>query len=224
MRPDALRFLCLALFAVFAAGCIDDPTAVEEEGAPPLSQDEIEFLGLTHLFTALDAQDHVEDSTDLALAQGRVAGSLASGAPALAPRTFDASVSTVVPCAQGGDVDVTASLTGVADEEAGTADLTFTFVLVPELCQEREGDFDVTLFGDPDITVVLELLTEGDGVIDILGSIRGGVGALTDGRVAECAMDLTFAGSETAETGLSLDVQGSVCGRSVTRSVAPDGS
>jgi hypothetical protein len=126
----------------------------------------------------------------------------------------------VVPCAESGDVDVTASLTGVVDEETGTADLTFTFVLVPELCQETEGDFDVTLFGDPDITVVLELLTEGDGVIDLLGSIRGGVGALTGGRVAECQMDLTFAGSEGADGGGTLDVQGEVCGRNVSRSVS----
>jgi hypothetical protein len=212
------RSLPLALAAVLVAGCIDDPTAVEEEGAPPLSQEEIEFLGLTPLFKGLEAQENVEDSTAVDVAAGRVTLPFGLSAIGLAPRTLDEGVSTVVACEGGGDVDVTAQLTGFVDEEAGSADLVFTFVMTPELCQESSNGFDVTLFGDPNITMVLELLTEGDGVIDLEGSITGGIGALTGGRVAECGLDLAYSGSQS-EAGLTLDVQGEVCGRSVSETV-----
>ena len=211
-----LRSVPLALAAVFATACIDDPTAVEEEGAPPLSQEEVEFLGLTHLFTALEAQESVEDSTDLALGAGRVERLTPAARPALAPVTFDNAISTVVPCELGGEMQVDASLGGFVDDETGAADLVFNFVMTPDRCRESDDGFSPTLFGDPNVTVNLEILTEGDGVIDIEGFIRGGIGALIGGRIAECAMDLTFSGSESAEGETTLTVQGEVCGRPVS--------
>ena len=223
-RSRLLASLPLALVAVLAGGCIDDPTAVEEEGAPPLSQEEIEFLGLTPLFHALEAQENVEDSTAVDVAAGRILRPLAMAVPSLAPTTFDESVSTVVPCAEGGDVDVSATLTGFVDGEAGTADLKFTFVMTPELCAVSDDGFAATLFGDPNITVVFEISTEGDGVIDIEGSMTGGIGALTEGRVAECALDVSFTGSESAEAGTTFDIQGEMCGRPVSTSVGSGGT
>lgn len=212
------RSLPFALAAVFVAGCIDDPTAVEEEGAPPLSEEEIAFLGLTPLLKGLEAQENVEDSTAVDVGAGRV--TLASGLATigLAPRTLDEGVSTVVACDEGGEVGVSARLSGFVDEEIGAADLVLTLVLTPDLCQESSEDSHFTLFGDPNITMVLEILTEGDGVVDLEGTLTGGFGALTGGRVAECALDLAFSGSESAD-GVTLDVQGEVCGRPVSRTV-----
>jgi hypothetical protein len=188
---------------------------VEEEGAPPLSEEEIAFLGLTPLLKGLEAQENVEDSTAVDVGAGRVTLPAGLASIGLAPVSFDESVSTVVACDQGGQVDVSAELSGFIDEEAGAADLVFTFVMTPELCRESTDDFDVTLFGDPNITMVLEFQTDGDGVVDLEGSITGGIGALTEGRVAECFLDLAFSGSESA-AGVTLDVQGEVCGRPVS--------
>ncbi len=218
------RFVPVALAAVFAASCIEDPTLVEEEGAPPLSQEEVEFLGLTALVQSLQAQENVEDSTSVSLGEGQVATSLRSAGPLLAPVTLDLSTSTVVDCALGGDVNVDATLTGEYDDETGAGDVILTVVMTHELCRRSREDFEVTLIGDPNITTVLELFSEGDGVVDIEGMIQGGIGVLTEGPVAECRMDLAFSGTETADEQVSLDLTGEVCGRSVSTSLDRDRS
>ncbi|MEJ2539120.1 MAG: hypothetical protein P8188_03895 [Gemmatimonadota bacterium] len=210
------RIVPVALAAVFATACIDDPTAVEEEGAPPLSQEEIEFLGLAALLHGLEAQENVEDSTAVDVGAGRVTMPFASGVAALAPVSVDRAISTVVSCEGTGEVRVVAGLSGFFDDETGAADLVFTLVMTPDLCGESSDGFEATLYGDPTLTMVLELLTEGDGVVDIEGSLRGGLGALVDGRVAECAIDLAFSGTESAEGGTTLSAEGQVCGRPVS--------
>jgi hypothetical protein len=218
------RFVPVAFAALFAVSCIEDPTLVEEEGAPPLSQEEVEFLGLTALVQALEAQENVEDSTSVSVGEGQVATTLRSGGPARAPVTVDLASSTVVDCELGGDVKVDATLTGEYDDETGAGDVILTVVKTHELCRRSLDDFEVTFIGDPNITTVLELFSEGDGVVDIEGTIQGGFGALTGGRVAECGLDLTFSGVETADGQVSLTLTGEVCGRSISTPVDHDRS
>lgn len=214
---SVVRVVPVAFAALFATACIEDPTLVEEEGAPALSEDEIEFLGLTPLLKALEGAESAEDSAAIALGRGGARPSSGASGPARAPVAFDEMVSTVVPCEGGGDVDVSVELAGTYDDETGAADMVFTMILTPELCQESSNGFDVTLFGDPNITVIVGFITEGDGVLDIEGSFAGGIAALTDGRVAECFLDVSFSGTESETSGTTLDIEGEVCGRSVSR-------
>ena len=183
------RFVPVALAALAAVSCIDDPTAVEEEGAPPLSQEEIEFLGLTALVQSLEAQENIEDSTSVSVGDAQAAGVLRPGGLALAPVTLDLQASTVVDCELGGDVKIDATLTGEYDDETGAGDVVLTVVKTHELCRRNLGEFEMAVIGDPNVTTVLELFSEGDGVVEIDGSIQGGFGVLTAGRVAEGALD-----------------------------------
>lgn len=218
------RVLPAAFATLFAVACIEDPTLVEEEGAPPLSEEEVEFLGLTALVQSLEAQENVEDSTSVSVGAARVASDLGLGGPSLAPVSLDLEASTVVDCELGGDVDVTATLTGEYDDETGAGDVVLTVVQTHELCRRNLEDFEVTIFGDPNVTTVLELFSEGDGAIEIDGSIEGGFAVLTGGRVAECFLDLTFSGGETADGQVSLDLTGQVCGRSISVSAGHERS
>jgi hypothetical protein len=208
------RLSVLLLLPLAFATCIDDPTAVEEEGAPPLSEEEIEFLGLTSLFRSLEAEENVEDSTDVPVAIGTLSPSRHIG-PAAAPVIIDETVQTTVPCGETGVMEVTARLQADADDETGIGSVVFTLVLEPELCQESTDGSDFTLFGDPNITTVIAASSEGDGVLDIEGSMTGGIGVLTGGRVADCPLDVAFAGTESEADGMVLDVEGQVCGRPV---------
>jgi hypothetical protein len=213
MRRSSL--ILSSVLALLLSGCIDDPTAVEEEGAPLLTEQEIEFLGLTALVKSLEAQEAAEDSAAITV-DGSPARSILLGGPAAAPVVLNEAGSTSVPCDFGGELAVDLALEGVFDDETDVGDLTLTMTLTPNFCGvESEEGFRATLFGDPAFATTIRLDSDGSGTVQVSGGITGGLGALTGGRVASCPLDLSFSGTQT-EAGGDILVEGTACGKEIS--------
>jgi hypothetical protein len=217
MRRSTL--LLSSLLPLLLTGCIDDPTAVEEEGAPILSEQEIEFLGLTALAKSLEAQENAEDSTAISADGVSAVRSILLGGPAAAPVVLNEAVSTSVPCDFGGEMAVDLTLQGELDDETDVGEITLTMTLTPDFCGvESDAGFRATLFGDPAFATTIRLESDGSGVVQISGGITGGLGALTGGRVASCQFDLSFSGTQT-EAGGDIQVEGTACGEAISTSL-----
>ena len=207
--------LLLPVLASLLTGCIDDPTAVEEEGAPLLTEQEIEFLGLTALVRSLEAQEAAEDSSNISV-DGSPARSILFGGPAGAPVVLNEAVSTTIPCDLGGEMEVDLTLTGEFDDETDVGEITLTMTLTPEFCVvESDEGFRASLFGDPAFATTIRLDSDGSGTVEISGGITGGLGALTGGRVANCQFDLSFSGTQT-EAGGDILLEGTACGEDIS--------
>lgn len=204
MNVKSLRILSLAAAATLAA-CGDDGTGPEAD----LSQAEAVALAEIIASSAFMGAGYVPtDGT-------------AAGAPARTPWTVDDElIAESLPCEFGGTVSVEGSLTAEGDDEEGWAEAELSLTQTHDGCGAAAQDGTrFTLSGAPNVTANFSVSVSEESI-----SLDGGYGGAleweTDGRSGKCTIDFDIAidvnaGAETA----SVDMGGTVCGISVSRSV-----
>ena len=206
------RYSLIAAVALLASGCIDDPSLLSDDPIP-ITPQEAEILGLSVWRAGIEAQIEANETV--------VEETMAARAPAAAPEQFAEEVTVTSECALGGTVDASVGLFGTVDEEASTGDLTFSIQLVPQACGIERDDFSATLYGWPDLTLLLRLVVDGDGEIGISGSLDGGIRFSRDatGSYGFCFADVVFEGSGTSEGDVEYTLSGTMCGAPVDETV-----
>lgn len=136
------------------------------------------------------------------------------GGPLAAPFAFTRSVDFVAECALEGVVDVSAFLDVEGATESDAGRIEYALTLDHQGCTAASPNEVVfTLDGAPDVTVNLVAENDGQGNVDVIGSLAGSVAWSAEGReggVCEMDLELSAAISETAQT-VEFAVSGSVC-------------
>lgn len=206
-RRRSARALGLALVALVATGCIDDPTLVDDDPIP-LSVEEAEILGLQvwrQIFEAsLSAAEDPEQSTG----------------PAAAPVSFAESADTTVACDLGGSVDYGLAISGTGDDETGEIELTLSITQTHHACVVQDGETSFTLDGSPDVTATFTFGLDAEQTITLTGSLEGRIRASAGGHSGLCAVDIAFGGQQDSAGVGSYTVQGTMCGAAVMESVS----
>jgi hypothetical protein len=201
MKFKGTRFLAL-LGVLAVAACGDDPT-----GTSNLSEAEAQELAAAVLTAAFTSWSYVP--TGPAMADG----------PALAPYEYSDSWEGTAPCAGGGNVAVSASVSAVGDDETGETDVDMELSQVHNNCVVQSGQQPFTLNGNPSLVVDLMLESDGDQSTSFDGGINGALDYEYDGRSGTCSIAYEFAGNMTGSTG-SWSVNGNVCGVSVEQQLS----
>jgi len=142
-------------------------------------------------------------------------GAAAPAGPAQAPIDFDESVTLTAQCDLGGNIVLSGSLSGSIDDVTFASDINFTVIFDPNACKVSDGTNTFTVEGDPDITLVLNIVTTGTTpAFTASGTETGGFTyTSSDGRSGGCKIDVTYsivgndAGVET------IEISGTVCGQ-----------
>jgi hypothetical protein len=140
------------------------------------------------------------------------------GGPAAAPFSGSGSIDAEAPCALGGTVSVSGTLSYEGDDETGEveADLAVTQVHHGCVAESQDGT-RFTLTGAPQIAATLSLLVS-ENTLSMTGSYAGAVGWETDGREGTCSIDIEFSIDMSGESG-AASMSGSVCGADVSHSL-----
>ena len=195
---------------LLAAGCIDDPTLVDDDPIP-LSREDAQLLGLevwrAFFETALAAD------TDPAAA---------AAAPARVPVTFSEAVDTTLACDFGGTIDTHLEVSGTGDDETGEAELTLAIVQTHRGCVVGDAEQPITIDGRPNVTATFVFYLSAADSIRLGGGIDGTIRASAGGHSGLCAVDISFAGGLNAEGVGEFGVLGTMCGAAVDESVPVD--
>lgn len=206
------HYSLIAAITLLGSSCIDDPSLLSDDPIP-ITPQEAEILGLSVWRAGVEAQVDAHGTV--------VEETLAARAPAAAPQQFSEEVTVTAECATSGTIDATVGLFGTVDEEASTTDLTFSIQLVPQTCGVESEGFSATLFGWPDLTLLLRLVADAEGDIDISGSLDGGIrfSRNADDTYAFCFAEVVFDGEATPEGHLEYTISGTMCGAPVDETV-----
>ena len=136
--------------------------------------------------------------------------------PARAPFSITQQVEAVdLPCPLGGSMDLSGSTDIAGDTETDNVSVSLYLVAVHQGCVavDEETGFEVTLTGQPNVTIDLALMVDEATGLDIRGMISGSVLWETpDDRSGSCGIDVDIAVSLNAITGsLAATVGGQVC-------------
>ena len=151
----------------------------------------------------------------LSLAFADVGAAAPAAGPAQAPIIFDQSITLTAQCDLGGNIVLSGSLSGSIDDVTFASDINFTVIFDPNACIVSDGTNTFTVEGDPDITLVLDIVTAGTTeAFTASGTEKGGFTyTSSDGRSGGCKIDVTYsivgndAGVET------IEISGTVCGQ-----------
>ena len=143
------------------------------------------------------------------------AGAGAQAGLAQVPITFDENITLTAPCDLGGNIVLSASFSGSIDDETLASDIKTTITWDPNACKVSDGTNTFTVEGDPNITLVLDIVTTGTTeAFTASGTETGGFTyTSSDGRSGGCKIDVTYsivgndAGVET------IEISGTVCGQ-----------
>jgi len=142
-------------------------------------------------------------------------GAGAPAGPAQAPFDFDESITLTAQCDLGGNIVLSGSLSGSIDDVTFASDIDFTVIFDPNACIVSDGTNTFTVEGDPNITLVLNIVTTGTTqAFTASGTETGGFTyTSSDGRSGGCEIDVTYSivgndiGIET------IEISGTVCGQ-----------
>jgi len=194
--PTRTALFVSLLSAATISACGGDPVGLEGD---PLSEAELQAVltALSSAFSSLGA-----------------APAMASEGPQRVPVPVDQSFDTSVPCAQGGAIAASGSVTGTVDDETFASDARFELTFDPVGCVVNTEASSITVDGDPDVVVVMNTLFT-DSSISMSGTQRGGIRyTVDDGRSGACWMDIAFSVTvdQSAPDAAEQSVTGSVCG------------
>lgn len=138
-------------------------------------------------------------------------------APPLAAQTTDYEDETTVSCDLSGSVTVETSAFFQQEGEGGT--VSIVGVKTHSGCTFQTEGFTFTLDGAPAVTTAWDFTGDGQGAVSFDGSMTGAVNVTSDQGSGLCAFDVEWGGSNTAEGTFGFQLTGTVCGRSVSRSL-----
>lgn len=201
----------IVLFGTVSA-CIDDPLP-DTEGIP-LTEAQAELLGLQTWRAALEARVAVDADTTAAASLRAMSLTGAS----LVPMSFSDSASVSEPCGISGSIDSDVFLAGVLDVETEEIALDFRIVQTHNVCRDQMDGTTTTLIGAPNIETEFVIATDGE-TLAVIGRVEGGIVIFSDGRSAQCDVQIGFAGLERPDGTSSYRLEGTVCGIAVVQDV-----
>jgi hypothetical protein len=143
------------------------------------------------------------------------------------PTPFSFTINESGPCEGGGTMAINGSASGNIDAEAGTGQLGYTYTLTPNGCQvTTQSQKTFTITGDPNIEVTGDLDLSQTAFVFEFG--YNGRFAWTEANAGEgvCAIDLTANFDMTLDetsgepTSMTANMQGTVCGYNINRSLS----
>ena len=201
-RPLPSRRLLLALGLVALAGCDDDEpiTAISTEQAEALT-------------VAVWEQAYL-------VGAGVPLGFGAVGTPPIAAQSSEYQAETTESCDLAGTVtlETTGFLVEDPDGEGGT--ISIVGVQTHAGCTFEAEGITFTLDGAPSVTTAWEFMGDGQGNIAFDGSMTGGVDVTSGTASGFCGFDVDWTGASTAQGSLTFELEGTVCGRAVSRSLS----
>lgn len=219
MNRRPITVLTLLVLGLAPLGCIDDPAIIND--SIPISEEEARLLALDIFSDAFEAREATDVAVSAAVAaapaSSRGTGTLAAAVP------ISAAADTTIACELSGSIYVAVAVTGEVDETTGEAVLDFSLLQVHRDCGQSNGDVTFRLEGDPSVTTLLRIVSDGQQNIDLLGSMSGAVGVTSDGREGRCEIALAFTGRQNADGTATVTLTGMVCGMSVDHTASTTG-
>ncbi|MGD8288380.1 MAG: hypothetical protein PVJ80_03410 [Gemmatimonadota bacterium] len=202
MRPNVVRTMALAASVAFAA-C----------GETDLPLDELNEAEAQELAAALVVQ------TFTTAEAGQPEAPATAGAQ-LAPFSYDGSVETSVQCPLGGVVALAADVAVEGDTESEAVALDYSMTQVHDACGVvTDSERQFTLWGAPSLMLDLLVESNGQGVVEMAGSVVGGVDWATDDREGHCEVALEMEARIEAEVSVDYGMSGTVCDFEVSSSL-----
>jgi hypothetical protein len=125
-----------------------------------------------------------------------------------------------VECPLGGAVAVNADVAVSGDTETDAVSLDYSMTQVHDGCTVvGESERQFTLWGAPSLALDLIVDTNGQGVVEMAGSVVGAVDWATDDREGHCEVALEMEARIEAEVSVDYAVSGTVCGFDVSESL-----
>ncbi len=194
------RLLLLPLLALAVGACDDDEPVVTE-----ITTEQAEALTVA----VWEQAYRVGSGVPIGFAE--------VGSPPVAAQTTDYQDETLVACELEGSVTVETSAFFVEEGEGGT--VSIVSVKTHSGCTFQAEEFTFTLNGSPAVSTAWDFSGDGQGTVAFDGSMSGGVSVASEQGSGFCGFDVVWEGDSTAPGSLTFELEGTVCGRPVSRSL-----